>query len=62
MARNEQPEKYGERGEKKVINLQEGCRPEEQKGHNASSQTSNRKPPQGGSGTAPPRNNNQGKK
>jgi hypothetical protein len=62
MAKNDQPHKYGERGEKKVIVLKEGTKPhatkaltpEEKKGLGATSETTNRKPPQGGSGTAPP--------
>ena len=51
MSRQEQPEQYGRKGEK-IVPLAEG-----RKGHSATTQTENRKPPQGGSGTAPPRNN-----
>lgn len=64
MATEEEPQKYGERGEKTYwVNLQEGCKPttnspNEGRGNSAQSETANRKPPQGGSGTAPP----QGKK
>ncbi len=55
MARNDKIHK-GSRGEKKkVIHLQEGFKGDGGRGNNASSSTSNRKPPRGGSGTAPPK-------
>lgn len=48
------PEQSGHNN--KRLHVQEGYVPQGRKGYNAATQTSNRKPPQGGSGTAPPKN------
>lgn len=51
--RDEPPDRYGRRGERKnVVDIQEGYRGERSPSPKAVVQP--RKPPQGGSGTAPP--------